>query len=77
MNRPEMKSTQFALLVVESATGIVLNTELRRFLNDGKEVYLVFDDLLSVKEFISQTSQKHKRYEYHIYDSNYTHVEFI
>ena len=77
MNRPEMKTTQFALLVVESATGIVHNTELQRFLSDGKEIYFVFDDLQSVKEFISQTSQKHKGYEYHIYDSNYTHVEFI
>lgn len=77
MNRPEMKSTQFALLVVESATGIVLNTEFQWFLSDGKDVYFVFDDLQLLKDFISQTNQKHKGYDYNIYDSDYTLIEFI
>lgn len=77
MNRPEMKSTQFALLVVESATGIVLNTEFQWFLSDGKDVYFVFDDLQLLKDFISQTNQKRKGYDYNIYDSDYTLIEFI
>jgi len=77
MNKPKLQSTQYALLVVDIYTGIVLNTDLQYFLSDGKDVYLVFDDLQSVRDFISQLSQKSNVYEYHIYDSDYTLIDSI
>lgn len=77
MNKPKLKSTQFALLVVDGDTGIVLNTDFQIFLNDGKDVYFVFDDMQSVKDFINKINQTHNTYDYSIYDSNYTLIEFI
>lgn len=77
MNKPKLKSTQFALLVVDGDTGIVLNTDFQIFLNDEKDVYFVFDDIQLVRDFINRINQTHNTYDYSIYDSNYMLVEFI
>ncbi|SHN07555.1 hypothetical protein [Chitinophaga sp. CF418] len=76
MNRPELKSTQFTLLVIDANTGIVLNTDFQFFLNDGKDVYFVFDDWQLMKDFINRINQRYNTYEYAIYNSEYTLIEY-
>jgi hypothetical protein len=76
MNKPLLDGTQFALLLAESLTGIVLNTDFKRHTqNSNKPVYFIFDDYVSVKEFIKKLNND--SYDYTIYNSEYELVEYI
>jgi hypothetical protein len=72
---PQIKETQFALLMADGATGHILTTHGQIYHNDGKDVYRVFDDIESVNEYINK-HPKNDTIEFSIYNSKYVLIDF-
>jgi surface antigen len=77
MYKPNLESTQFALIVADSMTGHVLNANFQVYIGDDSATYFIFDDLKSVRDFINQVNGNNHTYDYAIYNSDYDLVDFI
>jgi len=68
MKRPEIKETQFAVLMADGATGIVLTATGQTYLGDDQDVYIIFDDLQSAKQFITNKQNENETIDCSIFD---------
>jgi hypothetical protein len=68
---PILEESKCSVLIAEYATGIVYKTNLTLFLNDDNEedVYQVFDNLLSAKDFAHQLIKSKPEFECSIFDN--------
>lgn len=78
MHKPDLKSTEFALMIADGLTGRVFNTDFELYTDDKpKSVYFVFDDLQALKRFVEKLNDSNDTYEYYIHNYNYEVIEFI
>jgi hypothetical protein len=77
MKEPQLKKTQFALLMADGATGHVLTTRGDSYHNDEKEIYLIFDRIEDVHSYIKDIHELRTDVEFNIYNSNQELVEHI
>lgn len=77
MKKPQLRKSQFVVLVAEGATGNVLSTNFKVYLNDDSEVYFKFDSLELAKNFVNKQKELNDTYEFCIYDNEYMLVEFV
>ncbi|SFW90476.1 hypothetical protein [Chitinophaga sancti] len=55
MHKPDLKNTDFALMIADGLTGCVLNTDFEFYTEECKKpVYFIFQDLSSLRLFIEQ-----------------------
>lgn len=73
---PKLKENQFALMMADGSTGHVLTTEGCIYLNDEAEIYMVFNDLKSVNEFIVTKHAEDNSIDLSIYNNEYKLIEF-
>lgn len=76
MKRPEIKETQFAVLMVEGATGIVLTAAGKKYLGDDQDVYVIFDDLQSANQCLVTMQNENETVEFSVFDSKHALVAF-
>lgn len=79
MNFPTIKENQFAVLMANSQTGVVLNSNFLIYSNDKEDqsVYQIFEDIDQAKSGINRISQTNGEIEFVIYNSKMEIVEFI
>lgn len=76
MHKPDLKETEFALMIADGLTGRVLNTDFELYTEESKKsVYFIFDDLSSLRLFIEKLNND--TYEYYIHNYEYDVIEFI
>ncbi len=72
MNKPKLNSNQYALLLVDNNTGIVLNENLEYYNQETNDVcYLIFDEINKIEDHIELIKKASKDIEFVIYDYNY------
>lgn len=68
MNSPRLLENQVAVIMVNGATGHVLTIDGSVYLDDEKEVYFIFDDLESAKQFIDNKREKDNTIDFSVFD---------
>jgi hypothetical protein len=68
MNSPRLLENQVAVIMVNGATGHVLAIDGSVYLDDEKEVYFIFDDLESAKQFIDNKREKDNTIDFSVFD---------
>jgi hypothetical protein len=75
---PYLNSSQLAVMMADSQTGVILNKDYKVYMNDSDDqVYLVFENIEKVNDFIKEVSMKYQQIEFVIYNSNKEVVDFI
>ncbi len=70
METPKLKEGAYSILSSEYETGIVLNTDgTRNIENGGGQVFWTFDNLEDAEKFISDELIRNQDKEYCLYDS--------
>ena len=68
MKAPILKSGQYSVLSAELNTGIILNTNFKRYVG-GEDVFHIFETYDLVIEFIEKKLNEISSYEFNIYNS--------
>jgi len=71
MKQPQIKQTQFAVLMADGSTGNVLTTAGQIYHGDNQEVYMIFDDLQSANQYIANKQGENDTVDCSVFDSNY------
>lgn len=58
---PTLLANQFAALMADGATGHVLSTDGEIYRSDGKEVYLIFENIKEAKQFVADLNKREGR----------------
>ncbi len=78
MKIPNIEKNQFALLMADSKTGIILNIEKEVHRNDlDNEAFLIFQNKEDISDFIDKTIKTNKEIEFMIYNYKHELVDFI
>jgi len=77
MTFPTLKENQFAVVMADGYTGIVLNVDNTIYENNtAANIYFVFEDIESAKEFIKNYGSLHEKNEFIIYNHKQEMVGF-
>lgn len=76
MMQPEIKEMQFAVLMADGATGIVLTATGQKYLGDNQDVYIIFDDLQSAAQFVTNKQNENDTVEFSVFDSKHELVAY-
>ncbi|OCA73753.1 hypothetical protein [Chryseobacterium arthrosphaerae] len=79
MNFPILKEYEFAIVMANRETGIILDLNFNIYQNDAKnqEIYYICESIQKAREFVNTVSLTHKTVEFIIYNSKQEVVEFI
>jgi|GEM_PF-312972 hypothetical protein len=76
MEFPKIKKSEYAVLMADSNTGVVLDIYFDIYYKSSNQiVYKVFSSLEEVKEFIKETLKQRENIEFMVYDNNENIVE--
>ena len=76
MEFPKIKKSEYAVLMADSNTGVVLDIYIDIYYKSSNQIaYKVFSSLDEVKEFIKETLRQ-KNIEFIVYDNNENVVRF-
>jgi len=77
INFPRLKDMQVALLRSEFSTGIVLNKDYNKALNDDDEVYTVFDTKEDALSYLKSVLPNKHDTEFVLYDKDQKVLQYI
>ena len=78
MKFPNLDSNQFAVIMADSHTGVILNVNHEVYKSDSNDsMYTVFENIDSAKDFIKDIAMINDRIEFIIYDYKQKTVDFI
>lgn len=79
MKFPILNENEFAVLMANCQTGIVLDINLNTYLDgiENQDVYSIFEDIQKAKEFINRIAEQNDKIEFIIYNSKKEMIEFI
>ena len=76
MEFPNIKKSEYSVLMADSNTGVVLDIYFDIYYKGSNQiVYKVFPSLEEVKEFIKETLKQGENVEFMVYDNNENIVE--
>ena len=71
MEFPKIKKTEYAVLMADSNTGVVLDIYFDIYYKSSNQIaYKVFSSLDEVEEFIKETLRQKENIEFIVYDNN-------
>ncbi len=77
MEFPKIKKSEYAVLMADSNTGIVLDIYFDIYYKSSNQIaYKVFSSLDEVEEFIKETLRQKENIEFIVYDNNENVVRF-
>ena len=77
MEFPKIKKTEYAVLMADSNTGVVLDIYFDIYYKSSNQIaYKVFSSLDEVEEFIKETLRQKENIEFIVYDNNENVVRF-
>ncbi len=77
MEFPKIKKSEYAVLMADSNTGIVLDIYFDIYYKSSNQIaYKVFSSLDEVEEFIKKTLRQKENIEFIVYDNNENVVRF-
>lgn len=76
---PKINKGQYVLLISNSSTGVVLNTQLETYREDIKNgsIYTVFENINDIEEQIIVLKEKNSDLEFVIYDENKNVIKYV
>lgn len=79
MKFPILKEHEFAVLMANGETGIILDLNFNIYQNniEIQNVYSIFENIQKAKKFVENISAVHQKIEFIIYNSKQEVVEFI
>lgn len=78
MKFPKIKKHQFALLMAEKKTGIILNKNFKRHRNDQDiEAYIIFENKNEVYKYVENIIKSDDSIEFMIYNFKDNMIDFI
>lgn len=79
MKFPILKEYEFAIIMADGETGVILDLNFDIYQNDteNQEVYYICESIQKAKEFVDKTSLAHDKVEFIIYNSKQEVVKFI
>ncbi|MFY7814754.1 MAG: hypothetical protein ACOVRK_06110 [Chryseobacterium taeanense] len=79
MKFPILKEYEFAVLMANGETGIILDLNFNVYQNniETQNVYSIFENIQKAKDFVESISTVHQKVEFIIYNSKQEVVEFI
>ena len=72
---PLIHNNQYAVLMVDGATGHVLTTKENLYLGDESEVYTICENIEEARIFIKEKQRRNDTLECVVYNSKYDFVE--
>ena len=54
MNFPKIKESEYAILIADSNTGIILDVDFNIYIDNNQAIYRIFSSIDEVKEFIEE-----------------------
>lgn len=77
MEFPKIKKSEYAVLMADSNTGVVLDIYFDIYYKSSDQIaYKVFSSLDEVEEFIKETLRQKENIEFIVYDNNENVVRF-
>ena len=77
MEFPKIKKSEYAVLMADSNTGVVLDICFDIYYKSSNQIaYKVFSSLDEVEEFIKETLRQKENIEFIVYDNNENVVRF-
>lgn len=77
MEFPKIKKSEYAVLMADSNTGVVLDIYFDIYYRSSNQIaYKVFSSLDEVEEFIKETLRQKENIEFIVYDNNENVVRF-
>ncbi len=77
MEFPKIKKSEYAVLMADSNTGVVLDIYFDIYYKSSNQIaYKVFSSLDEVEEFIKETFRQKENIEFIVYDNNENVVRF-
>ena len=77
MEFPKIKKSEYAVLMADSNTGVVLDIYFDIYYKSSNQIaYKVFSSLDEVEEFIKKTLRQKENIEFIVYDNNENVVRF-
>ncbi|QHN65426.1 hypothetical protein [Bergeyella cardium] len=76
MNFPKIKESEYAILIADSNTGIILDVDFNIYIDDNQAIYRIFSSIDEVKEFIEEILKEKENIEIIVYDNNKNVVMF-
>jgi len=76
MNFPKIKESEYAILIADSNTGIILDVDFNIYIDNNQAIYRIFSSIDEVKEFIEEILKKKENIEIIVYDNNKNVVMF-
>jgi hypothetical protein len=77
MEFPKIKKSEYAVLMADSNTGVVLDIYFDIYCKSSNQIaYKVFSSLDEVEEFIKETLRQKENIEFIVYDNNENVVRF-
>ena len=76
MNFPKIKESEYAILIADSNTGIILDVDFNIYIDNNQAIYRIFSSRDEVKEFIEEILKKKENIEIIVYDNNKNVVMF-
>ncbi len=76
MNFPKIKESEYAILIADSNTGIILDVDFNIYIDNNQAIYRIFSSIDEVKEFIEEILKEKENIEIIVYDNNKNVVMF-
>lgn len=76
MNFPKIKESEYAILIADSNTGIILDVDFNIYIDNNQAIYRIFSSIDEVKEFIEEILKEKENIEIIVYDNNRNVVMF-
>lgn len=70
MKFPKIKESEYAVLVANKDTGVILDIDFDIYISDNQIVYRIFSNIESVNQFIKDISEHREDIEIIVYDNN-------
>lgn len=67
---PKIKESEYAVLVANKDTGVILDIDFDIYISDNQIVYRIFSNIESVNQFIKDISEHREDIEIIVYDNN-------